>query len=172
MIDSAGAFRRIGAAFLLLGLCAGAVLAASPTPPSCQPDIALFPAASRAIHVEIADDPAERAQGLMNRTALNPNAGMLFIFESPRPAAFWMKNTLIPLDMVFMDAKGVIRHIHASAIPHDLTPVPGATPGDPAPERLMVLEVAGGEAARLGLKVGMAMSHPGLDQTQAAAPCR
>ena len=108
----------------------------------------------------------------MNRTGLAENAGMLFIFDAPREAAFWMKNTLIPLDMVFMDAKGVIRHIHASATPLDLTPVPGAAAGDPAPERLMVLEIAGGEAARLGLQEGMAMSHPRLDQTQAAAPCR
>ena len=151
---------------------AGAGLAASPVPPACQDDIALFPAASRAIHVEIADDQAERAQGLMYRTGLAPNSGMLFIFETPREAAFWMKNTLIPLDMIFMDAAGVIRHIHPSAIPQDLTPVPGATPGDPAPERLMVLEIAGGEAERLGLQVGQAMSHPRLDQKLAAAPCR
>ncbi|NHF72259.1 DUF192 domain-containing protein [Paracoccus xiamenensis] len=151
---------------------ASASFATSPAPPSCQEDIALFPTAERAIRVEIADDPAERAQGLMNRSSLAENSGMLFIFEEPREAAFWMKNTLIPLDMIFMDAKGVIRHIHPSAVPHDLTPVPGAAPGDPAPERLMVLEVAGGEAARLGLTVGMAMSHPRLDQKQAAAPCR
>ena len=165
--------RLNGMAFLALALtCAGAGFAASPVPPACQEEIALFPAANRAIHVEIADDEAERAQGLMNRTGLAENAGMLFIFDAPREAAFWMKNTLIPLDMVFMDAKGVIRHIHASATPLDLTPVPGAAAGDPAPERLMVLEIAGGEAARLGLQEGMAMSHPRLDQTQAAAPCR
>ena len=167
--------RRIGVAPLALVLTyagAGAGFALTPLPASCQQDLALFPAAHRAIHIEIADDRAERAQGLMNRTELAEDSGMLFIFDEPREAAFWMKNTLIPLDMLFMDAKGVIRHIHASAVPLDLTPVPGAAPGDPAPERLMVLEIAGGEAARQGLQVGMAMSHPRLDQTQAAAPCR
>ncbi|MBA4489501.1 DUF192 domain-containing protein [Paracoccus sp. S1E-3] len=159
-------------ALLWLGLtCAGGTAFAA-TQPACQEDVALFPDAGRAIQVEIADDPEERAQGLMNRTSLAENSGMLFIFDAPREAAFWMKNTLIPLDMLFMDAKGVIRHIQASATPLDLTPVPGAAPGDPAPERLMVLEIAGGEAARQGLEVGMAMAHPRLDQTQAAAPCR
>ena len=164
---------RTGMALLALALTyAGAGFALTPLPPSCQEGVALFPAAHRAIHIEIADDQAERAQGLMNRTELAADSGMLFIFDEPREAAFWMKNTLIPLDMLFMDAKGVIRHIHASATPLDLTPVPGAAPGDPSPERLMVLEIAGGEAARLGLQVGMAMSHPRLDQTQAAAPCQ
>ena len=164
---------RTGMALLALALTyAGAGFALTPLPPSCQEGVALFPAAHRAIHIEIADDQAERAQGLMNRTELAADSGMLFIFDAPREAAFWMKNTLIPLDMLFMDAKGVIRHIHPSAIPHDLTPVPGAAPGDPAPERLMVLEIAGGEAARLGLTEGMAMSHPRLDQKLAAAPCR
>ena len=167
--------RCTGMALLALALTyvgAGAGFALTPLPPACQADVALFPAAHRAIHIEIADDKAERAQGLMNRTELAADSGMLFIFDAPREAAFWMKNTLIPLDMLFMDAKGVLRHIHASATPLDLTPVPGAAPGDPSPERLMVLEIAGGEAARLGLQVGMAMSHPRLDQTQAAAPCQ
>lgn len=159
-------------ALVLTMMGAGAAFAVSPVPPSCQEDVALFLSASRAIRVEIADDPAERAQGLMNRTELADNSGMLFIFEAPREAAFWMKNTLIPLDLLFMDARGVIRHIQPSAVPHDLTPIPGAKPGDPAPERLMVLEIAGGEAARLGLTEGMAMSHPRLDQKLAAAPCR
>ena len=121
---------------------------------------------------EVAASPAEQQKGLMFRTAMGPNEGMIFPNNPPQPRSFWMKNTLIPLDMLFMDAKGVIRHIHASAVPLDLTPVPGAAPGDPSPERLMVLEIAGGEAARLGLQVGMAMSHPRLDQTQAAAPCQ
>ena len=157
-----------GMSFLALAGCA----LAAPQANLCQPDIALFPKAGAAIRVEIADDPAERAQGLMNRDELAPMTGMLFIYETPRPASFWMKNTLIPLDMVFMDAQGTIRHIHPSAVPLDLTPVPGNLPGDPDPNRLMVLEIGGGEAARLGLRDGMAMAYPGLDQSRATEPCQ
>ena len=132
----------------------------------------LFPDADVSVAVEIADDPGERAQGLMNREELAPDSGMLFIYEIPREASFWMKNTLMPLDMIFMDETGTIRHIHENAQPRDLTPIPGATPDDPDPERLMVLEVDGGDAARLGLKIGMAMAHPRLDPDLAAAPCQ
>ena len=126
----------------------------------------------RTFQVEIADTEEERAQGLMNREELAAKTGMLFIYETPRPASFWMKNTLIPLDMVFMDAQGTIRHIHPSAVPLDLTPVPGNLPGDPDPNRLMVLEIGGGEAARLGLREGMGMAFAGLDQSRAAQPCQ
>ena len=153
----------------LLGCLAGFPAGAES---ACRDDLARFPAAEVEVRVEIADDPAERAQGLMNRRALAPDSGMLFIYESPGSVSFWMKNTLIPLDMIFMDARGTIRHIHPQAEPLDLTPIPGNRPGDPLPDRLMVLEIAGGEAARMGLKEGMAMAHPRLDQKQAAAPCR
>ncbi len=157
-----------GLSFIALAGCA----LAAPETALCQPDMALFPEADVAIRVVIADDPAERAQGLMNREELAAKTGMLFIYETPRPASFWMKNTLIPLDMVFMDAQGTIRHIHPSAVPLDLTPVPGNLPGDPDPNRLMVLEIGGGEAARLGLREGMGMAFAGLDQSRAAQPCQ
>ena len=138
--------RLNGMAFLALALtCAGAGFAASPVPPACQEEIALFPAASRAIHVEIADDEAERAQGLMNRTALADNSGMLFIFDAPREAAFWMKNTLIPLDMIFIRADGTIDRIAENRPPQDDTPT---TSGGIVSA---VLELPGGTAARLGL---------------------
>lgn len=140
--------------------------------PACSPDVVLFPDADVSIRVEIADEPEERALGLMNRESLAPMSGMLFIYESPRPASFWMKNTLIPLDMIFMDAAGTVRHIHPSAVPLDLTPVPGNVPGDPEPDRLMILEIAGGEAERLGIQEGMGMAFPGLDQAKATEPCR
>lgn len=139
---------------------------------SCQPDLAVFPDADVSIRIEIADDPEERAQGLMYRQELAPHSGMLFIYESPRPVAFWMRNTLIPLDMIFMDARGSIRHIRHHVVPLDETPVPGHVEGDPDPNRLMVLEIAGGEADRLDLREGMAMAFPGLDQSHAAAPCQ
>lgn len=155
-----------------LGLLATFGLVGSAVASQCRPDLALFPDTNVRIAVEVADEPAERARGLMFRKELPAMTGMLFIYESPRPASFWMKNTLIPLDMIFMDARGTIRHIHPSAVPLDLTPVPGNRPGDPDPNRLMVLEIAGGEAERLGLKEGMGMAFPALDQDQAAEPCQ
>ncbi|MFV0411425.1 MAG: DUF192 domain-containing protein [Paracoccus sp. (in: a-proteobacteria)] len=157
---------------VVLGLGLGLGLATAQAAPSCHPDQAVFPDAGVTVQVEIADDPAERAQGLMNRDRLAPGTGMLFIYDSPREVAFWMKDTLIPLDMVFMDASGTIRHIHPSARPLDETAIPGAKIGDPAPERLMILEIGGGESARLGLKEGMAMAYPRLDPALAAAACR
>lgn len=142
---------------------------------TCSPDSAILtrPDGSAVrIRVEVADDAAERAKGLMGRKALAEGAGMLFVYESPRPASFWMKNTLIPLDMLFFDASGILRHVHPKARPLDLTPVPGAAPGDSNPDRLLVLEIAGGEAARLGLANGATLSHPAVPQTTAAVPCR
>ena len=122
--------------------------------------------------VEIADDSEERAHGLMGRKSLEPMSGMLFVYETPRPASFWMKNTLIPLDMLFFDAAGVLRTVHPQAQPLDLTPIAGAAPGDPHPDRLLVLEIAGGEAARLGIGPGARLAHPAVPQPGAALPCR
>ncbi|WP_134725689.1 DUF192 domain-containing protein [Paracoccus luteus] len=124
------------------------------------------------IAVEIADTPQARAQGLMGREALPQGQGMLFVYETPQPTAFWMKNTLIPLDMLFFDATGVLRRIHAKARPHDLTPIFGAAADDPDPDRLLVLELAGGEAARLALTPGARLAHPSVPQQGAVAPCR
>lgn len=121
--------------------------------------------------VEIADTPASRATGLMYRQDLPRGQGMLFIYERPQRVSFWMRNTLIPLDMIFLDEAGVIRHIHRNARPLDETPIPGAATGDPDPERVMVLEIAGGEAERLGLTPGQVMAHPAVNAARAAWPC-
>lgn len=125
-----------------------------------------------AITVELADTPSSRARGLMHRTELAPGSGMLFVYEDPQPVAFWMRNTLIPLDMLFIDARGVIRHIHAGAIPHDETAIPGNRPGDPDPDRLLVLEIGGGEAATLGITAGMGVAHPALRGADVVHPCQ
>jgi cold shock protein len=75
--------------------------------------------------VEVADDRCRTvAQGLMFRESL-AGGGMLFVYESPRRAQFWMKNTLIPLDMIFADATGTVTRVHSNAIPHDETPIDG-----------------------------------------------
>lgn len=103
-----------------------------------------------AIAVEVATTPETREIGLMNRTDLAPNAGMLFVYPPGRAIALWMNNTLIPLDMLFIDDAGIIRFIKHDAQPHDLTPVPGPT-GIAA---RAALELNGGRAAELGIDVG------------------
>lgn len=114
--------------------------------------------------VEIADDPAARARGLMFVERMPLMTGMLFIYERPQPVSFWMKNTLIPLDMLFVSPRGEVLHIHENAIPGDLTPIPGG------PGVQMVLEINGGMAARLGLAVGDVMQHPSFGPG-AILPC-
>lgn len=159
------------AAFLIAGLTFAFPLHAQT--PVCAGDVVHFNTAQgvASFHVEIADDDAERAQGLMYRRELAADAGMLFIYDSPRRTSFWMRNTYIPLDLVFMDAAGVIRHIHRNARPMDETSIPGAAIGDPQPERLMILEIAAGQADAHGLKVGQPMAYPRLNPDRAAWPC-
>lgn len=117
------------------------------------------------LHVEIADDEAERSQGLMNRDHLARAAGMLFVYPSERPVAFWMRNTLIPLDIIFIDARGKVVGLHANAKPLDETPIPSGVPVR------FVLEVNGGLAQRLGITPGAVVSHPAIPSTLGLPPC-
>jgi len=98
--------------------------------------------------IEIADTEAEREKGLMFRTSLAPDAGMLFDYHQEQEAAFWMQNTLIPLDMIFISAKGVVKSIHVNARPMDTTPIPSGGP------IRFVMEIPGGRSEEIGLKVG------------------
>ena len=98
--------------------------------------------------VEVARTEAEQAQGLMFRKSLAPNAGMIFPMTPPRFASFWMKNTLIPLDIIFIRADGSIARVAARTTPHSLAPV---TSGEPV---AAVFEIAGGRAAQLGIVAG------------------
>ena len=115
--------------------------------------------------VEVADDADERSRGLMFREALARSAGMLFLYERPQHAVFWMRNTLIPLDMVFADASGTVTRVHEGAVPGDETGIDGG------PAVAAVLEINGGLARRLGIAPGAVMRHPGLASPQAAWPC-
>lgn len=115
--------------------------------------------------VEIADDAGERAQGLMNRPSMPTGQGMLFVYERPQPVSFWMRNTLIPLDMVFLDETGRVTRVHENAVPLDETPIPGGG------GVLAVLEINGGLAGQIGIGEGAEMRHPAFDQDEAAWPC-
>jgi uncharacterized membrane protein (UPF0127 family) len=95
--------------------------------------------------VEVARTDAEQKRGLKFRTSLPANGGMLFPFEKPRIASFWMQDTLIPLDMIFIRADGSIDRIAENTIPGSLEPV--ASGGEVS----AVLELAGGTAAKLGI---------------------
>jgi len=109
--------------------------------------------AEHAFEVELATSAEQRALGLMNRDALAPDAGMLFVFETVREVSFWMKDTRIPLDLLFIDAAGMIVHIAAKATPYSTAPIPSRAPVK------AVLEIAGGRAAELGIAVGDRVRH-------------
>ena len=108
--------------------------------------------------VEIANDDKTRAKGLMFRKSMPENAGMLFLFGDDAERGFWMENTLIPLDIVFIRADGVIHSIAAQAQPHDRTIIYSKGPVRAA------LEINGGLAAKKGIKPGDRVIHPALAQ--------
>ena len=104
--------------------------------------------------VDLATNDAERSHGLMFRKQLGAYEGMLFDFYQEMPVSFWMKNTLIPLDMVFIAADGTVKHVHANAVPMSTDAIPSLYPVR------AVLEINGGSAALLGIKPGDKVKHP------------
>jgi uncharacterized membrane protein (UPF0127 family) len=154
--------RRAAWIVALLGAALAAACGAGPAANKVEPAAARIAASgldlvtltvasggrSHAFTVEVARTPAQQEQGLMNRRTLAPDAGMLFPFDPPRPASFWMRNTLIPLDMIFIRPDGTIARIAANTVPLSETPV-----GVPDP-MTAVLELRGGRAAELGISEG------------------
>lgn len=106
-------------------------------------------AAVAGFSLEIAATEAERARGLMARANMPEGQGMLFVYPNPRPVAFWMHDTLLPLDMLFIDAQGMVVRVHQNARPLDETPIPSGGPVQ------YVLEINGGLARKLGIAEGM-----------------
>jgi len=104
--------------------------------------------ATHRFDVEIAATPQEQEKGLMFRKALPDNGGMLFPMDPPRTASFWMKDTLIPLDMLFIHTDGTIAFLEANAQPYSRIPVSAGVPV------AAVLELRGGRAAELGIEEG------------------
>ncbi len=146
-----------------LAIVGGGAAYAQVGPPE---DLAAFPSGKLEIadgkkvrhtfEVWVADSPRRQAQGLMFVRTLPALRGMLFVHESPKPISMWMKNTYIPLDMVFIDARGRIQEIIEQTKPHSLDLIGSKEPA------LAVLEIAGGEAKRLGLHPGQRVLHPAL----------
>ena len=111
--------------------------------------------------IEVADDVAERSAGLMFRESMDDDHGMLFVFPQTQPVGFWMKNTPMPLDLIFIGQDGVIRDI---------------LPGEPFSEALVapdepvrfVFELKAGTAARAGIKAGDKVRHPAINEAPGA----
>lgn len=150
--------RRGGALTLALVLLLVGCRAEPQTPAATQPAMALSPAGLEVIpleirsggrvhrfNVEVAQSADEQARGLMFRQSLEPDSGMLFPMVPPRPAGFWMKNTLIPLDMLFIRPDGSIARIAVNTTPHSLESIRVSEPV------AAVLELAGGRTLQLGI---------------------
>jgi uncharacterized membrane protein (UPF0127 family) len=142
---------------LLAAIIVPAARAADDALPADYEPLQRFPAGQVAVRaagglhefrVWIARTPRHRAQGLMYVRTLDPDRGMLFVFPTPLIASFWMRNTYIPLDMLFVRANGRIANIAASTRPLSTDPYESVAPV------VAVLEVAGGTAARLGIREG------------------
>jgi uncharacterized membrane protein (UPF0127 family) len=143
------------------GTSAGAAAATSAATstsgaPAARVSVAVGEGRSVPFRVEVARTSAEREQGLMYREHLDADAGMIFIFERPAPLTFWMKNTLIPLDMIFIDSDRRIRGIVENAEPGTLTErrVDGLSE--------YVLEINGGLAAKLGIQPSAMVDFSGV----------
>lgn len=157
--------RPHAAVLLLTGLALPACSAEPPANDAAGRPVAAPPAAARSglptiplrirsggrehrFQVELARTPEEQARGLMFRESLGADEGMLFPMEPPRPASFWMKNTLIPLDIIFIRPDGTIARIAHRTVPHSLESVQSGEPVS------AVLELRGGRAAELGIEEG------------------
>jgi len=144
----------------VLATAAGAAAACAPATVELRGDFG-----SARFTVEVADEPDERSVGLMNRESMPASAGMLFVYEAPQRATFWMKNTLIPLDMIFADETGTVTGVHENAVPLDETVIDGG------PGVQYVLEINGGLAGAMGIGAGDEMRHPAIPSDVAAWPC-
>lgn len=105
-------------------------------------------------NVEVVDTPETRQKGLMFRQSLAPDAGMLFDFQREQMTSFWMQNTLIPLDMVFISPDGEVKTVHVNARPLDTTGISSQVPVQ------FVLEIPGGRSVEIGLQPGDRVLHP------------
>ena len=144
--------RRAASAALALLLVTGGI--ARPAEAMRRDELKLHTA--RGVHVintEITETQEEKALGLMFRTSLADNAGMLFFYDTPQEVTMWMRNTYIPLDMVFIRADGIVHRIEAWTQPFSESIISSG------PNVVACLELAGGASERLGLKPGDRVEH-------------
>jgi uncharacterized protein len=156
--------RDLAALTVTLGLTFGAGTAsalAQDDPTGPQPTLPREPLTitdaaghAHAFQVEMATTPQEQETGLMFRQAVPADSGMLFVFPTVQPQPFWMKNTLVPLDMVFINPDGTIRAIAENTVPYSLAPVDSGGPV------LAVLELQGGITAKDDISVGDRVTAP------------
>jgi uncharacterized protein len=138
-------------AFILVGF----LLVAGPARPAALRSLEIVSATGvHVFSVEIADSDPAREKGLMFRKTLPDGQGMLFDFRREQEVSFWMKNTYIPLDMIFIQGNGRISHIVENAKPLSTALIPSDGPV------LAVLEVSGGTAHRLGIRTGDRVAFP------------
>ncbi|MGE0651595.1 MAG: DUF192 domain-containing protein [Alphaproteobacteria bacterium] len=166
-------FRLIGCVLMALCMAQGAGVHFAPDAAAQSESLQTFSTAPldvvtrsgrHTFTVEIAETGAQRAQGLMFRSRLAPDGGMLFIYPAERRLSMWMKNTLIPLDMLFVASDGKVVGIHERAVPHSLRSIPS-----PLPARAVV-ELAGGTVSRLGIRVGDRVISKPLGTARPAEP--
>ena len=147
--------RDLAALTVTLGALGAAPALAQSDPTGPQPTLPREPLTitddgghAHAFSVEMATTPGEQETGLMFRKVVPADSGMLFVFPTVQPEPFWMKNTLVPLDMVFINPDGTIRAIAENTVPFSLAPVDSGGPV------LAVLELQGGITAKDGISVG------------------
>ena len=116
--------------------------------------------------VELADDDAERAQGLMHRDSMERFSGMLFVYDAPQKVAFWMKNTLISLDILYFTAQGQLLNLHENAVPGDLALLRSSGPVQ------YVLEINAGLAKTLKLSSDTVLMHASLVRGEKTLTCK
>lgn len=126
---------------MMMGVCSCQLGSRSAAPGSARPFVEGF-------YVELAANPKDQERGLMYRKQLPPDEGMLFIFDSEEKRTFWMKNTYVALDIVFLDRSGTVVAIAPSAKPLDETLIPSNVPAQ------YVLEINAGLAQQQGIKIG------------------
>ncbi len=159
--------RSRSAALAVFALLAIAANAAAGVVHPCEPktiEILVGPG-ERTFAIEVAVDPDEQARGLMFRPALPADAGMLFIFDPPRPANFWMRNTMIPLDMIFIDDSGKVESIA------ERTDTYSERVSSSQSDVRAVLEINGGLSRQLGIGPGAQVIHPAFENAPEKLRC-
>ena len=139
---------------ILIGWLPGVAFGDEASPPRVDSIVIDTPAGAGMLTVEIADTPALRERGLMFRHRLPADRGMLFLYETAHRVAMWMKNTYIPLDMVFLRADGTVAEVKTGTVPQSLDVIESAEPVK------AVLELSSGGARKLGLEPGTLVRHP------------